>query len=191
MAQPLLYQYSTNGSQSRKQKTLTLEDTMKKITITISTLAAIALIAGAAFAWGPGSGRAAGYGPGNCPGYDAQGAASTLTQEQQDQLTELRQKYIDQTYKTRAAKVAKAQEVRLLMETSNPDRAKLVSLSNEILELDKALTEQQIDYQLAVKKIDPELTGFRGMGFGRGHGMWSSDRGQGRFHGQGRGCDNF
>ena len=157
---------------------------MKKSFTIISTLLIISLLAGAAFAWGPGKGRRSGNGDTNacynCPGQTGQAGTSDLTKEQTDQLTVLRQKLIDNTYAEKSAKMAKTQEIRLLMQTSNPDRAKLSQLSNDVLELDKQIMDKQIDHQLEVKKIAPQLSGFRGMGFGKGPGMKSSKRGQGR-----------
>ncbi len=153
---------------------------MKKLISLLSMLIVISLAAGAAFAGGPGYGknRGLGYHTGYS-GCDGWGSGINLTQEQKDQLTALRQKFIDDTYASRSTKLEKKQQIRLLMETSNPDRAKLIRLSNDILELDKKITEKKIDYRLAVKKIAPELSRMKGFGSGRHHKKRS-------FH---RGCD--
>jgi len=155
---------------------------MKKTMTIISTILVLSMLAGAAFAWGPGRGRG-GYGCStggsgyDCPGYTGQSTASDLSQEQKDQLTTLRQQYIDDTYEAKSAKTAKRQQIRLLMQTSNPDKSELVRLSNEIIDLDKQIVEQRINYQLEVKKISPELSGYGRTGFGRNGGMWSGSRG--------------
>ncbi|MFH2092942.1 MAG: periplasmic heavy metal sensor [Pseudomonadota bacterium] len=161
---------------------------MKKIMTIISTLLVLTLLTGNAFALESGKGLEmkdrSGY---DCPQYNGQGFGNSLTQEQKDQMSAIRQKFIDETYKTRAAKLSKAQEIRMLMETSNPDRARLIQLSNEIIELNKELVDKKIDLQLAIKKIAPELVGRKGGRFGKEHRMWSNDSGWR----QGRGCDNF
>ncbi len=167
---------------------------MKKSFSIISTLLIITLLAGVAFAWGPGKGRGfsascggQGY---DRPGISGQNNATELTEEQTKQLADLRQEFIDDTYAAKSAKIAKSQEIRLLMQTSNPDRAKLSQLSNDILKLDKQIMDKQIDYQLDIKKIAPELSGSRGMRFGKGRGMWANNRGQGKFQ-KGGSSGNF
>lgn len=162
---------------------------MKKSLTIISTILVLSMLAGAAFAWGPGSGRGRGAGY-DCPGYTGQSAASNLTQEQTDQLAALRQRHIDDTYADRSARIAKKQQLRLLMQTSNPNRTELIKLSNDIIDLDKKLAERRVDYQLEVKKIVPELSAFGKRGFGKGCGMWSGSRGQGGFQG-GNGPETF
>lgn len=160
---------------------------MKRTKLTLAALLIVTLIATTALAWGPGrgGGRWGGGGYGgqggvDCPRYGQQIDAD-LTQEQQDQLAALRQKFIDDTFSIRSERIAKKQEFRLLMQTSDPDKEKLSELSNTMLELDKALMDKQIDYQLEVKKIAPELTPFMGRGPGKGFG-----KGRGGFQGAGR-----
>lgn len=140
---------------------------MKKSTSLITVILIISLMAGSAFAWGHGKGRNE---SGNCMGYAGQNADINLTQEQKDQLSALRQAFIDDTYETRAAKFSTRHEMKMLMETSNPDRAKLIQLSDELLTLEKELRDKKIDFGLKVKEIAPELTGFNGRGPGKGCG---------------------
>ena len=141
---------------------------MKKIMIVLTALLTVGFLATNAFSRGNGGGSKRG----NCGG---QGYAATanLSQEQQTELNTLQQKFIDETYETRSAMVNKHQEIRLLMETSNPDKAELKSLSNELLDLKKAVEDKRIDFVLEAKKIAPELrmSSFghhRGNGFGKG-----------------------
>ncbi len=144
----------------------------------------VSLVAGSVFAWGPGKGRGMGSGFNqDCPRYGGQGAFNDLSKEQRDKLDTLRQAFIDETYELRSAKFQKRQEVRMLMETSDPDRAKLDKLSQEINDLQKQVRDKQIDFRLAAKKISPEL----GMGKGIGQGKWSNRDGQRGCQGQGRG----
>ncbi|NOX34767.1 MAG: periplasmic heavy metal sensor [Deltaproteobacteria bacterium] len=161
---------------------------MKKSIIIISSLLMVALVAGNVLAWGPGNGRGM-MGPGfnrGHQGYGGQGMWNDLSQSQRDGLSTLRQAFIDETYEVRAAKFEKQQEMRMLMETSNPDRAKLNKLSREITDLQRQLRDKYIDFQLNAKKIAPELS--MGQGFGGGRVRWSGIGGRMGFHGQGDGC---
>ncbi|MCP3875572.1 MAG: periplasmic heavy metal sensor [Desulfobacteraceae bacterium] len=152
---------------------------MKKSAIIISTVLLVAFIAGIGFAYGTGRGGGAGY------GYGGQNAWSDLSQEQKDSLTALRQKFIDESYEFRSAKLQKKQEIKMLMETSEPDREKLYQLSQEMADLQKQVRDKQIDYKLAAKKIAPGLNmGSRGK---HSRGKWQNNRGRGNQYGQG-GC---
>ena len=161
---------------------------MKKSIIIISTFIMVAFIAGSVFAWGPGKGRGMGYSSNqDCPRYGGQQSAfNDLSQAQRDELTALRQKFIDETYEFRSVKFQKRHEMRMLMETSNPDRAKLGKLSQEITDLQKQVRDKRIDFQLAVKKISPELGMGKGFGQGRGKGLkrggQRGSQGQGRYY---------
>lgn len=139
---------------------------MKKSILIISSLLLVALVAGSVFAWGPGQGMGMGFGPNpDCPRYGGQSAWNDLSGEQRDELTALRRQFIDETYELRSAKFQKHQEMRMLMETSNPDKAKLNELSREISDLQKQVMDKQIDFQMGAKKIAPELD--MGAGFGQ------------------------
>ena len=76
--------------------------------------------------------------------------------------------------------------MRLLMETSSPDRAKLDTLSQEFTDLRSQMQSKRIDFQLAAKKIAPELN-VAGMGGRGGCGGMGSKGGNGNCPGQGRG----
>ena len=160
---------------------------MKKSIIIISSLLIVALVSGSAFAWGQGKCRGMGYSANqDCPRYGGeQGPLNDLSKDQSDALSKLRQGFIDETYELRSAKFAKQQEMRMLMETSEPDRAKLGKLSQEITGLQKQVRDKRIDFLLAAKKIAPELG--MGKGFGQGRGNWSGKGGQGGCQGQGYG----
>ncbi len=165
---------------------------MKKAIIIISSFLLVAFVAGNVLAWGHGYGRGMGQGTGwnsgqNCSGYGGQNSVSNLSKEQIDELSALRQQFIDETYEIRSAKHAKQQEINMLMETSNPDRATLTKLTKQISKLQNQMRDKQIDFQLAAKKIAPELN--MGRGFGQGRGKWSKGGGQGQ--GQGSGCGRY
>lgn len=153
---------------------------MKKTLITITALLIVGFMAASAFAWGHGNGRRGGCG--------GQGRAmyNDLTDDQKTQLRELRQQFVDATYDTRVALMNKHQEIRMLMETSNPTKAKLQTLSDELLGLKKEMADQRIDFALKAKKIAPELNL---LAFGP-----KGDRGRGGYDGfnkgkrKGKGC---
>lgn len=138
---------------------------MKKTLILITALITVGFLATHAFSWGPGTGRGMdGYGTGaNCPGMD-RNAYTDLSDDQKQELTTLRQKFIDDTYELRVAMMQKHNEARLLMETSQPDRAELSRLNTEISDLMKQVQESRIDFMLATKKVAPELRLGQGMG---------------------------
>jgi len=162
---------------------------MKKSIIIISSFLMVALVSGSAFAWGHGRGQGMGYGYNqDCPQYGGQGVINDLSKDQKDALNTLRQEFIDDTYELRAAKFQKRQEIRMLMQTSSPDRAKLGKLSQEITDLQKQVRDKRIDFLLAAKKIAPEL----GMGkwFDQGRGKGPGKGGQRGFQGQGNCWNN-
>jgi zinc resistance-associated protein len=151
------------------------EHTMKKTMIGIIAIMAVAFLSTSAFSWGNGqrgcggSGQGgSGYGQGY--GINNPNAWNDLSKEQRDELTALQQKFIDETYEIRSAMMTQHQEMRLLMETSSPDRAKLETLSKAITDLSGQMRSKRIDLQLAAKKIAPELNiaglGKRGGGYG-------------------------
>ena len=168
---------------------------MKKALILITSLIAVGLLSTYAFSWGTGKGMG-GYGGGaNCPGID-RNAYTDLTDAQKDELAALRQKFIDDTYELRASMMQKHNEIRLLMETSQPDRTKLSRLNTELSDLMKQLQEDRIDFMLAAKKVAPELRFGRNMGQGfrsgndrgncpRGFSGKGYDQNQRRRHGGG------
>ena len=163
---------------------------MKKSIIIISSMLMVALVAGSVFATGPGKRNNRGQGMGynqDCPRSGGQNAIANLSQEQKDQFSALRQQFIDETYELRSGQLDNRQQMRMLMETSNPDRAKLDKLSQTLTDLQKKLRDKQIDFQLAAKKISPEL-GKRN-GFGKGFMAQSNRGGQRGCQGQrGSGC---
>ncbi len=163
---------------------------MKKSIIIISSLLMVALIAGSVFAFGSGRGQGRGMGYNSNQsqmGYGMSSAWNDLSQEQRDSLTALKQKHIDDTYELRSSAFAKQQEVRMLMETSNPDRSKLSTLTQELSDLQRQMAEKKIDYQLEAKKIAPELA--TSMGYGKGRGGMRGSKG-GHMNNQGRGFNN-
>jgi zinc resistance-associated protein len=165
---------------------------MKKSIIIISSLLMITFAAGSVFAWGPNKGnRCQGQGYNQeCPRNGGQNVMNNLSQEQRDEIQALGQKFIDDTYEFRAEKSQKRNEMRMLMETSDPDRSKINKLSEQIMDLQEKIQEKRIDLQLAIKKIAPELG--MGKGLRNGCGRQSQKSGQRNCPGQGgSGCGRF
>lgn len=168
MAHPLLrliFNSTRRAGQTAKQKqtkmwikgpgTTTKERTMKKQIIIVTALVfALVGVSGTAFAW---SHHGQGQGKRGCWSESNDGPMANLTEAQQTQLKELHQKFIDETAETRAAMHAKQEEMRILMQTSNPDQKRVVDLSNESGDLKKALMEKRINLALEAKKIAPEI----------------------------------
>ncbi len=168
---------------------------MKKTIIIISSILLVTFAVSNTFAWGSnGSMCPKMIGSEfnqNCQGYgrgeSRQNALDDLSKEQRDQLQTLHQQFIDESYEFRSAQLQKQQEIKMLMETSNPDRGELGKLSEEIADLQKQIRDKQIDFRLSAKKIAPELGSRRSAGFGKGCGRWSGNGGQKGFHrGQGQ-----
>lgn len=106
---------------------------------------------------------------------------AALTQEQKTQIMALRQKFIDETAPQRVTMVSNHDAIRILMETTSPNRDQLTSLTDALADAQKIMTAKGIDFALEVKKIAPELRVpmmFNGMG--KGMGMFG---GRGKFHG--------
>ena len=122
---------------------------MKKTLITLTALLVVGFITASAFAWGQGKGKQRdGKEPTMC---------NSLTQEQKTELKKLHQQFVDETYKTRSAMMTKHQQLRMLMETSSPDKAKAQALSDEVMGLKKAMADKRINFALKAKKIAPEI----------------------------------
>jgi len=116
----------------------------------------------------------------NCPRY-MKGPGqnwTSLTEEQQTQIKALHQTFVDETASQRASMISKQEEIRIFMETSTPDRDKLIALTGELADLQKAVMTKGIDFTLEAKKIAPDL---RLPMFFRSMGMF---QGKGGFHGQ-------
>ncbi|MBF0232641.1 MAG: periplasmic heavy metal sensor [Desulfamplus sp.] len=130
---------------------------MKKQTlIKLAVIFTILAMAGTALAWG-GAGKRGRAMDSELGGQICAQDWANLTDDQKSQLKALHQKFIDETATTRASMVAKHEEIRIFMETTSPDKAKLHALSAEIMELKKQVMDKKIDMALEAKKIAPEL----------------------------------
>jgi zinc resistance-associated protein len=148
-----------------------------KTILVIGIIALFTAAAGTAMAWGPG-GCGKGGPRGFCrgAGEGGWGQAADLNQDQQNQLRELQRKFVDETAGARASMIAKYDAARALLSASEPDRAALVALADEVQALKRSIMEKRIDFALAAKKISPDLS------------LPLDARGEGRFHGMGMGA---
>jgi Spy/CpxP family protein refolding chaperone len=143
---------------------------MKKTTIIgLSLVMVVALMATAAFAWGPGRG----YGMG--PGYGTP-AIPNLTAEQSSQIQVLQKAHLDEIAPLREELFKKSTELRSLWLIQNPDQAAITAKQKEILNLQTKLQEKGTNFRLETRKLlTPEQqaqigTFGYGMGFGPGMG---------------------
>ena len=110
---------------------------------------------------------------------------AALTQEQKTQIMDLRQKFVDETAPQRVIMASKHEAIRILMETTSPDRDQLLSLAAELSDAQKIMMSKGIEFALKVKAIAPELkVPMMFNGIGKGMGMFE---GRGKFHGPKKG----
>ena len=83
------------------------------------------------------------------------GMNATLTDEQKTQLSDLRQKFMDETAETRISLNAAVKNLKILLSTSEPDKKAIKSLIKEIADLKATLMEKRINLELESRKIIP------------------------------------
>lgn len=115
-------------------------------------------------------------------------ACMNLTDEQQKQLSDLHQKFVDDTYEIRSGIMNLNQQIRMYIETSDPNPAKLKSMVMEKADLEKDLDIKRLEFALDARKISPELK-YMPMGMGAGFGSYGKGYGYGHgYHGFGKGA---
>ncbi len=197
MAHHLLYRFTRTCKNEKKiilqtdittgHKITAKEATMKKTLTTLTVLIIACCFSVSAFATPPNQGK-------EQKGRQFQ-AGPNLTEKQQTQLKALHQKFIDDTYEMRSGIMTLNQQIRMYMETSNPDYAKLKSMVTEKADLQKDLAVKRMEFALDARKISPELKcppmGFMGMDHGMGPGPHHDGSGRHGFakggHGNGPG----
>jgi zinc resistance-associated protein len=145
---------------------------MKRLAMILGSVLVLGVIAVPVLARGPGWGKGSQSvgswwgNPGFCwqygRGYDK------LTEEQRTQLDKLHQKFYDETAQLKTGIWAKRAELRILLNTSNPDVEKAKALQKEVSDLMGKLAQERLNFLLEARKIDPNLR--FGMGFGREYG---------------------
>ncbi len=160
---------------------------MKKLTLTLITVAIGMILSVPVFAFGPGSGRGPGegMGPGNGPGYhrDAAWAKLNLSAEQKTKIEALQLDHQKEIRPVREKMFDKSVELRRMWLQVNPDKDKILALQKEVRALRDQLEDKATAQKLEIRKLlTPEQqeklanSGWgRGMGFGprggmRGHG---------------------
>jgi Spy/CpxP family protein refolding chaperone len=142
---------------------------MKKITV-ITVVVALALFAGAivAFSYGPGFGPFGpgavgrpGFSPGFGPpafaaGFGPWRSGSGLTSEQSAKFQAIREEALKEVGPLREEFFQKTAELRSLMATENPDKAKISELQKEILALRGKLQEKGTKFRLEAQKTASE-----------------------------------
>jgi len=160
---------------------------MKKGLIALIMVIAVIFTGSQAFAWGHGKGM------GGNPLCSA-GCGSSwqdLSTTQKEKLNTLHQAFIDDTLETRMQLMQKRQAFRMLMQTSQPDKNRLLKLSEEKFDLQKIIHEKRINMMLKIKEAVPDFRfgSFTGQGFNPGMpGKFHSGHGK-KFKKQG--CRNF
>ena len=120
----------------------------KKSIIGVSLFLAVALMATAVFAWGPGYG--CGYGMG--PGYGTP-AFPNLTAEQSSQIQALQKAHMDEIAPLQEELLKKRTELRSLWLTPNPDQAAITAKQKEIMNLQTNLQENGANFRLEISKL--------------------------------------
>lgn len=141
----------------------------KSILIGMVAVLALALVASATMAWGPGYGRGAGYGSryGNPP-------ISDLTTEQATKIQAIREAQFKDIAPLQQQLFAKKMELRGLWLSQNPDQAKINVLQKDILNISAKLQEKATNARFEMRKVltpeqQAQLTAYGpGMGYGMG-----------------------
>ena len=142
---------------------------MKKVIVIMGSLLIIGMVAATAFSWGPdfGRGRHMMSNWDRGPAYNERygGPYGSLTEDQKAKMEELDKKFYDETIDTRDKIHVKSAELSGILNDKEPDIGKAKALMKEINDLRETIAEKGLDYQLAARKIVPDL------GYGRGYGM--------------------
>ena len=166
---------------------------MKRLAVILGSVMLVGAIAYPVFAWGPGMGRGQGQGmsgnrsggPGSCWRYDR--GYSNLTQEQQNALGQLNEKYFNETEPLRNEIRTKSDEMNTLLNAPDPDAEKAKALQKEIIDLRGKMAEKRLDFRLEARKINPDARFGRGYGKGYGRGYGRHMKGYGPRAGMGYG----
>ena len=119
----------------------------KTIIIGLSLVLALALLATAALAWGPGFGR----------GFEGPAYGSppfpNLTADQSAQIQALRDSFLKENEPLQKELYAKGQELRKLWSTQNADPADIKPKQNEISDLRSQLQDKATNLGLEIRKV--------------------------------------
>lgn len=152
---------------------------MKKTLTTLTILIITGTFCAGVFAAPPKQGQGMGL------KQDKSRACMNLTDEQQKQLSGLHQKFVDDTYEMRSGIMNLNQQIRMYMETSDPNPGKLKAMVMEKSDLERDLAVKRLEFALDAGKISPEL---KNMPMGMGMGFGGPGKGHG-YHNFGKGAD--
>jgi hypothetical protein len=127
---------------------------MKKTALILGLILVTGLFSIIAFAHGPRFSDGRGYY--DCPVYGE--TNPNLTDEQSQQIRELRDGYYDKTIGMKRQLQDKREELYTQMNSENPDENKIRDLQKEISTLRDNLDKERIDYSLKMKKINPDAS---------------------------------
>jgi zinc resistance-associated protein len=145
-----------------------------KVTMTLGSLALVGVLAFGVYAWACDGGMP--FGQGNCS--QNCGSYGDLTEEQRAQIEELSKKFHDETVELRENMRSKSQELRALLEVSDPDPDEVKAVQKELSDLRGEMAQHKIDFQLEARKIAPDSK--IAQGCGRGFGSQRMMRGSGK-----------
>jgi Spy/CpxP family protein refolding chaperone len=134
---------------------------MKKVVTIIGIVLLVAALAVPAFSysrdWGKGDRRSAHWQayPGHCRQYDR--GYENLTEEQRAQLDKLYQKFHDENALLRNEIRSKSVELGTVLNSSNPDAEKAMTIQAEINDLKAKLAQNRVTFWLEMRKIAPEI----------------------------------
>ena len=144
---------------------------MKRMVIAVGSFLLVAFLAMPLLADGPGwNGGHHMWGSwgsdrGSC--WDYGRGYNELSKEEQKQLTELENKFSNETNHLRNEIWSKSEELNSYLNSTNPDSQRLTALQRELSDLRGEMAEKRLAYELEARKILPE-TRFRG-GYGMGY----------------------
>ncbi|MHC1712790.1 MAG: periplasmic heavy metal sensor [Solidesulfovibrio sp.] len=143
----------------------------KKVGITLTSLAVLALTSSLAMArpgGGPGM-MGGGPGAGGCPGY-GQGAMAQLSPEKQAAFQKLHDAYTTKTTQLRATLGVKMAELNAAAVAPTPDQSKIDALTKDIGEIEGKLLNEKTQLRIQVtKEVGPGVMGGWGGHRGGGH----------------------
>lgn len=123
---------------------------MKKISILLGAVLAVAIFSLNAEAYRGHGGMGPGYGYG-FP--ERMSAALNLSAEQSEQIQSLRVAHLKEIQPLRNSLYAKSQELKLLWLEKTPDQEKIQAATREIRAIRDQITDKSIQHRLAVMKV--------------------------------------
>lgn len=157
---------------------------MKRIATVLGIVILVGALAIPVFAHGPFAGGRGWFGgPGSC--WQGDRAVEDLSEDQRNQLSKLDETFFNETAELRREIWIKSDELNVLLNTADPDPAKVKAVHKEISDLKARMAEQRLDYELQARKIAPKGKYARGYGRGYGRHMKGSGPRWGGGHGPG------